>query len=476
MDSSSSPVSDPQRTDSAQGPLSIPFVDSGTYPTRSGNHVVPWIDGEPAFRRICEAIELAQESVWATITFMWPSFQMPDGRGTALDVLERAAHRGVDVRLLCWRPDDETAELRRNAFWGSADHFELLSRRHPRLNIRWDRAHAGYCQHQKSWLVDAHRDAATSFVGGINLNPNSVVTSQHGGEHQNHDVYVEVAGPAVADVHHNFVQRWNEASERGREDGRWGERSGDDLDYPARTPGPRGEVVVQMQRTTHAGRYADRHPPPGGSPYPIALGERTNLDQYRAAIRAARRAIYLEHQFLETAEIMGALDEALTRGVEIVAMLPAVPDLPSHDSATPELIAAVAARARLSKYENFTLCGMAGRAADGSRTPVYVHSKLMLVDDEWASVGSCNLHRYSLFGNGELNAAFSDVRSVRALRVALFREHLDADTTELNEVEALRLFRHIAHANRRRHVRNDARWQGMAFILDAATYGVAPQF
>ena len=179
----------------------MPFVDTGTYPTRTGNHVVPWIDGEPAFRRICEAIELAQESVWATITFMWPSFHMPDGRGTALDVLERAAHRGVDVRLLCWRPDDETAVHRRNAFWGSAEHFELLAQRHPHLNIRWDRAHPGYCQHQKSWLLDAHRDTATSFIGGINLNPNSVVTSEHRGEHQNHDVYVEVAGPALADVH-----------------------------------------------------------------------------------------------------------------------------------------------------------------------------------------------------------------------------------------------------------------------------------
>jgi cardiolipin synthase len=119
---------------------------------------------------------------------------------------------------------------------------------------------------------------------------------------------------------------------------------------------------------------------------------------------------------------------------------------------------------------------MAGRAADGSRTPVYVHSKLMLVDDDWATVGSCNLHRYSLFGNGELNAAFSDARSVRAIRVALFQEHLGTDTTEMNDVEALRLFRRIARANRRRHARNDPRWRGMAFALDTASYGLTPQF
>jgi phosphatidylserine/phosphatidylglycerophosphate/cardiolipin synthase-like enzyme len=455
---------------------SVPFVDTGTYPTRAGNHVVPWIDGEPAFRRICEAIELAQESVWTTITFMWPTFQMPDGRGTALDVLGRAADRGVDVRLLCWRPDDETAALRRNAFWGSAEHFELLSRHHSRIGIRWDRAHPCYCQHQKSWIVDAHRDTGTSFIGGINLNPNALVTPRHRGDHDIHDVYVEVTGPAVADVHHNFVQRWNEASERARDDGRWGVGGDDDLEYPTHAPSARGDVVVQMQRTTHAGRYADRHPSPGAPPYAIELGERTNLDQYVAAIRAARRTIYLEHQFLEVSEIIRVLEEALMRGVQIIAMLPAVPELPSREPADLERIAAWEARACFAKHENFTLCGMAALGGYGARKPVYVHSKLMLVDDEWASVGSCNLHRYSLFGNGELNAAFSDARSVRALRVALFREHLDEDSSEIDDVDAIHLFRRVACDNRRRHDRSEAHWQGMAFAIDVASYGLAPQF
>ena len=202
-----------QLTHARYGSVTVPFVDTGSYPTRAGNQVVAWIDGEPAFRRVCEVIELAEESVLATVTFMWPSFQMPDGRGTALDVLERAARRGVDVRVIFWRPDDETAGWRRNAFWGSNEHFQLLSQRYAGINIRWDRAHPGGCQHQKTWLIDAHRDGGTSFVGGINLNPHSLATSDHRGNHHNHDVCVEVTGPAVADVHHNFVQRWNGASE-----------------------------------------------------------------------------------------------------------------------------------------------------------------------------------------------------------------------------------------------------------------------
>src|SRR5262249_5358506 len=106
----------PMHLSATEQESAIPFVDVGTYPTRTGNAVTPWIDGEPAFDRICEAIESARHSVWATITFMWPTFRMPRGRGSALDVLECAARRGLDVRLICWRPDDETASLRTNAF------------------------------------------------------------------------------------------------------------------------------------------------------------------------------------------------------------------------------------------------------------------------------------------------------------------------------------------------------------------------
>src|SRR5258708_22674311 len=116
-----------------------PFVVTGSYPTRDGNLVRPLIDGEPAFRRICEAIEAARHSVWVTITFMWPSFLMPDGRGTALEVLDRAAGRGVDVRIIFWRPDAQTAQLKRNAFWGAPYQFHLLKQNDYHVSIRLDR-------------------------------------------------------------------------------------------------------------------------------------------------------------------------------------------------------------------------------------------------------------------------------------------------------------------------------------------------
>ena len=97
---------------------SIEFVETGSYPTRQGNSVFPLVDGIPAFSRICEAIETAQHSIRATITFMWPSFAMPGDRGTALNVFEKAAQRGIDVRLIFWRPEVEMEKHKQNAFWG----------------------------------------------------------------------------------------------------------------------------------------------------------------------------------------------------------------------------------------------------------------------------------------------------------------------------------------------------------------------
>ena len=452
----------------------IPFVQSGSYPVRPGNAIRPLIDGEPAFRRICEAIAAARHGVWVTVTFMWAGFKMPDGRGSALDVLDQAAARGLDVRLIFWRPDAATDCLKRNAFWGSAEHRGQLEARRSGVKIRWDGAHPGFCQHQKSWLIDAGAETDTAFVGGINLNPHSVVAPGHHGEGQNHDAYLELSGPSTVDVLHNFVQRWNEASERLVADGRWGAGSETDLAFPVHVPARRGDALVQIQRTVHRGRYSDGHAAPGGQRFNIGSGEQSNFDQYCAAIGAARRSLYIENQYVEVPEIVACLHQALRRGVDVVLLMPADPDIHTDPADGPERRAFVAARAALGGYEHFTLAGIAGLGAAGQRKSVWVHAKLMLVDDEWATLGSCNLHRHSLFGNGEMNAAFRDPQAVRNLRVELFAEHLGQDTSGLDVRAAFKLFRRVTQENRRRFDRGDHAWQGLAFALNPASYGCPP--
>ena len=119
----------------------------------------------------------------------------------------------------------------------------------------------------------------------------------------------------------------------------------------------------------------------------------------------------------------------------------------------------------LGIFDNFMLAGLAGIGADDRRKSIHIHSKLMLIDDEWATVGSCNLHRFSLFGNGEMNAAFSDPGTVRAFRCELLQEHLDRDTSGMDDRSALRLFREIARRNLRKLEAGDHAWQGLAFAV-----------
>lgn len=459
-----------QGLSAASETVRIPFVQTGSYPVRDGNLIRPLVDGEPAFRRVSEAIEHARHAIWVTVTVMWPEFQMPDGLGSALDVLDRAAARGLDVRVLFWRPDQESARYFRTAFWGSAEHLALLESRRSGIKARWDRATPGYCQHQKSWLIDAGHDESLAILGGINLNPHSVVAPGHDGPHQNHDVYVELAGPSVADVHHNFVQRWNEASERNLADGRWGAGAGDNLAFPTHTPNQRGDASAQVQRTISAGRYHDSQPAPGANPFAIERGEWSNLDQYVTAINAARHSIYMENQFLDVPQVIAALRGAVERGVEAVVLMPAEPDEAVRTVTSPARAAILATRAELGQFENFTLAGLAGPGPNGSRHAVYVHSKLMIVDDAWATVGSCNLHRYSLFGNSELNLAFAGAVPVRQLRDALLGEHLGQDTTGLDGASALRLLRQTALENTRKLSANDPVWQGLVHWLDPATH------
>ncbi len=96
----------------------------------------------------------------------------------------------------------------------------------------------------------------------------------------------------------------------------------------------------------------------------------------------------MENQFLSVPAIFEALRGAVARGVETVVLMPAKPDAEVRTFVSPERAAIRAQRAGLGRFENFTLAGRAGLGDDGSRHAAYVHSKLMIVDDAWATVGS----------------------------------------------------------------------------------------
>jgi cardiolipin synthase len=335
---------------------------SGTYPRRDGNLVRPLIGGAAAFGRIAEAVDAARKRVWLTVAFYADDFRFPDGRGL-FELLEDATARGVDVRALFWRPNSDSINYGHTFAGPLADGS--------RLRARWDSAVGPYCHHQKSWMVD---DIA--FVGGINLTAKAL---------ERYDAYLEINGPSAADVARNFVQRWNGATERD---------PSEDLPPLNESLAPCGASAVQIQRMFGA--------------------DRSILDQYEKAIDAAERTIYIENQAIPTPRLAQRLDQALARGVDVLMLVPAVPEegvyAARQDPARRPLFEGLEA---LGRHANFRLAGL----------PVYVHAKLMIIDDAWATIGSCNLHRYSMSENSEMNASIWDAAVARDLRETLHRKH-----------------------------------------------------
>jgi len=335
---------------------------TGSFPRREGNLVRPLIGGAEAFGRIAEAVDAARERVWLTVAFYADDFRLPDGRGL-FDLLEGAASRGVDVRGVFLKSTPVTARYGRT--------YPMDAPPRPRLKIRWDRAVDPYVHHQKSWVVDDK-----GFVGGINLTAKAL---------ERHDAYVEIGGPSAADVAQNFVERWNGASEP---------HGTDDLPAETTVPAACGPSLVHIQR--------------------MFRNERSILEQYERAIDAAERSIYIENQAIPIPAIAARLENALKRGVDVLLLVPAIPEKSVYaarkDPALRDLFEGLAA---LGQYPNFRLAGLS----------VYVHCKLMIVDDAWATIGSCNLHRNSLGGHSEMNASIWDASVVRDLRERLHRKH-----------------------------------------------------
>jgi len=455
---------------------------NGTLPVRDGNLVEPLVDGAVAFDRIAAAVEAATTSVWVCAAFLEVDARFP-GRGTFLDLMDAAAARGIDVRVLAWHPQGaggvELDAFPDDTFPGTAATSDLLAGRGTRWQVRWD-AVGRNCQHQKAWLVDAGRPAAVAFVGGINITRGSMAGRNHdepdpslgyarGERYSNvHDVHCEVRGPCVADVHDNFTLRWNGASERGRPFGAFPSEGpeGATTDLVARPPGEvpavAGPTTAQVQRSVLPGLYPA-----------LPDGENAVREQYLSAIAGARHYVYLEDQVLLSRAVLVALREALERGVLVVASVPGDP-MPELAAARghPGIAAGYEALDALGGYDGFCLSAPAVRR-DWGVEEVYVHAKTAVVDDVWATIGSTNLVFSSFQGDTEMNVSFWDApsggTSARALRVRQVDEQGGFDSSGMDGREAMARLTDVARANAAARAAGES-WAGFACAIEPAAW------
>ena len=204
------------------------------------------------------------------------------------------------------------------------------------------------------------------------------------------------------------------------------------------------------------------------SPY-APKGERSVARGYSKAVKRARRLIYLEDQYMWSAAVARLFAQALTDNprLQLLVVVPRVPDQEGALALPPNYVGREQAldvfrRAGPDRVHVFDIENHEG-------TPVYVHAKVCIVDDVWASIGSDNFNRRSWTHDSELSIAVLDPTSderepvhpdgqlaaarkyARDLRLRLWREHLDRpddsdDSDLIDPNEAVEVFTKSAEA------------------------------
>ena len=326
------------------------FGALATVPFTSDNRVRLLVDGDETFEAVFAGIDAAERYVLAQFYIVHD-----DRIGAAFkDRLVAAARRGVDVRFLydsvgSWRlPRSYKRELEEAGvgvcrFTGPRNWLKKL-----RLNFR---------NHRKIVVVDGTR----AYVGGLNVGDEYLGRDPDIGHWR--DTHLDVAGPMVQGLQLSFARDWF-----------YGTRD--------RLPGLVWEPTASDD--DQCGLV-------------LASGPADELETcgllYAHAIESAEERIWIATPyFVPDGRVLGALQLAALRGVDVRVLMPR-----ESDSA-------------LFKYIPYAYLDEVTRA--GVRTFLYedgfMHQKVALVDRDFAAVGTANFDNRSFRLNFEVTAVVRD--------------------------------------------------------------------
>jgi phosphatidylserine/phosphatidylglycerophosphate/cardiolipin synthase-like enzyme len=421
----------------------------------AGNLARPLVHGAAYFDCLVDEVRAlrAGDQLFFTDWRGDPDERLREEGPTVAELLTEAVRRGVCVRGLVWRSHWDKLSF------SKAENRALdLEVEHAGGEVLLDqRVRRGGSHHQKFVVLrhaqDSSRDVA--FAGGIDLCHSRRDDTDHGGDPQPqpmakaygptppwHDVQLILRGPAVGVLDTVFRERWNDPDnvDTGhpvawfRDHVRHARLHADPLPPQLPAPPECGPHVVQTLRT-----YPVVRPPYDFAP----RGERSVARGYSKAIRRARRLVYLEDQYMWSGDVARLFAESLTEhpDLHLVVVVPRVPDQDGAVAERPQYV---------GRWEAIEMCRRAGRdrvhvfdVENHAGTPVYVHAKVCVADDVWASVGSDNFNRRSWTHDSELSSAVLDTTRdpreprdpagtgdgartfARDLRLQLAREHLD---------------------------------------------------
>lgn len=348
-----------------------------------GNAVALLRGGDALFPAMQAAIAQAQREVWlASYIFH------DDEAGLAMvQALAQAAQRGVRVRVVIDGFGSNRSVARLQALLVDAGVALTVFRPLDRWT-HWLQPGQLRRLHMKLCVVDGMQ----GFVGGINIIDDRVDLHHGRTEAPRLDFAAAVRGPAAAAMVQAVRAVWSRAA-LGSE---WRQEAQAVLNAPQ--PLRRLRAVLQQVRMPRRRRRQPdlRHL----APMRAAFVVRDNLRQrriiehsYIAAIEGAHQRVWVVTPYFYPGQsFRRALCAAASRGVDVRLMLQGKLDY---------RLAGLAARVL---YHELVHHGV----KIYEYTPAYLHAKVALVDDEWATVGSSNIDPLSLLLNLEANLVVRD--------------------------------------------------------------------
>ncbi len=314
------------------------------HPLTAGNGVEALVNGEQVYPAMVDAIEQAESHVLLT-TYIFDS----DSTGKRFcEALQRAKSRGVAIRVLIdgigeWYSFPRATRTLRRA--GIPIARFLPPRLLPpslSLNMR---------NHQKILVVDDR----VGFTGGMNLSDRHLVEDPDN-RSPTADLHFRLTGPVVAQLREEFLRMWQFTTHS--------------RDVPSLTEIAPGGPFMCRTLTDGPDEDLDR--------LNMLLG---------AAIAEARHSVrIMTPYFLPPRELIGAIQAATVRGVEVVVVLPGKNNLPYMHWATRNMLWEILYRGVKVYYQ----------------PPPFNHAKLFIVDGYYTLIGSANWDPRSLRLNFEL--------------------------------------------------------------------------
>ncbi|HEX9454730.1 MAG TPA: phospholipase D-like domain-containing protein, partial [Candidatus Binatia bacterium] len=357
------------------------------------------IDGAEYFAALADAFAQARDSIlivgwdFDSRIHLKPDAHGQDAPGDLATMLNSLAERrpNLHVHILVWDFAVIFA-LEREAppVFGSG------WQRHPRIHFHMDGNHpVGGSHHEKIVVIDD----AVAFVGGLDLAIGRWDTPEHrlrDGRRvdasgaflpPHHDVQIAVAGEVAAALGDLVRDRWSHAT-------------GNQLRAP-KEQSPQSPTLMSADLKDVAVAIARTAPKHAGQ---VAVREIENL--FQDAIAAARRWIYIENQYLSSAAIGAALAKRLgePNGPEVVIVISQASG-GWLENATMDVLRARLVK-RLCEADHHRRLRVYSPVIDGAANEVMsIHSKLLIVDDNFVRVGSANLSKRSMGFDSECDLA-----------------------------------------------------------------------